>query len=58
MAAVTFLGSSGIRTPLQGHREAIEQRIVLRLVYAHRRVTKILEITGSLELLRDGTFPD
>ena len=57
MAAVTFLDSSGIRILLQVHREAAEQQVVLRVVNAHQRVTKILEITGLLELMQDGAFP-
>jgi anti-anti-sigma factor len=58
MAAVTFLDSSGIRTLLQAHREAADQQVVLRVVNAHQRVAKVLEITGLLELLQDGTIPD
>jgi anti-sigma B factor antagonist len=54
MAAVTFLNSSGIRTPLQAQREAAEQGVVLRVVGAHRRVARVLGITGILHLLQDG----
>ena len=57
MAAVTFLDSSGIRTLLQVHREAAAQDTVLRVVNAHRRVMKTLEITGLLALMQDGAFP-
>jgi anti-anti-sigma factor len=58
MAAVTFLDSSGIRTLLHAHREAAEQQVVLRVVNAHRRVAKVLDLTGLLELLQDGTIAD
>ena len=57
MAAVAFLDSSGIRMLLQVHREAAEQGIVLRVVNAHQRVTRILDLTGLLELMQDGAFP-
>lgn len=57
MAAVTFLDSSGIRMLLQVHREAAAQDTVLRVVNAHQRVTKILDLTGLLELMHDGAFP-
>jgi hypothetical protein len=39
-------------------REAAEQGIVLRVVNAHRRVAKVLDVTGLLELLQDGALPD
>ena len=58
MAAVTFLDSWGIRMLLRAHREAAEQQVVLRVVNAHRRVMKVLEVTGLLALLQDGAFPD
>ena len=58
MAAVTFMDSSGIRTLLQAHREAAEQQVVLRVVNAHHRVAKVLDITGLLELMQDGTILD
>jgi anti-anti-sigma factor len=53
MAAVTFLDSSGIRTLLQAQHEAAEQRVVLRVVNAHCRVARVLDITGVLHLLQD-----
>lgn len=58
MAAVTFLGSSGIHMLLRARREAAEREILLRVVNAHRRVVKVLDLTGLLDLLQDGTFPD
>lgn len=57
MASVTFLDSSGIRTLLQAQSEAAEQGAVLRVVNAHRRVTKVLDLTGVLQLLQDGNYP-
>lgn len=58
LAAVTFLDSSGIRTLLQAQNEAAEQRVVLRVVNAHPRVVQVLDLTGLLEMLQDGTLPD
>jgi hypothetical protein len=39
MAAMTLLDSSGFRTVLHAHREAVEQQVELR-------VAKVLDITG------------
>jgi anti-sigma B factor antagonist len=58
MAAVTFLDSCGIHMLLRAHQEAAEQQIALRVVNAHRRVVKVLQITGLLEFLQDNAFPD
>ena len=58
MAAVTFLDSSGIEMLLHVRSEAAGQGIRLCVVNAHRRVTRALTITGLLDLLQDGNFPD
>ncbi len=54
LAEVTFLDSTGIRTLLFAQRDAAEQGVLLRVVDAHHRVVRVLEITGALETLRDG----
>ncbi|BEL12992.1 anti-sigma factor antagonist BldG [Actinoplanes sichuanensis] len=54
LAEVTFLDSTGIRTLLFAQRDAAEQGVLLRVVDAHHRVLRVLEITGALETLRDG----
>ena len=58
MAAVTFMDSAGIRMLLRTRREVVEQQAELRVVNAHRRVIRILDLTGLLELFQDSTIPD
>ena len=54
LAEVTFLDSTGIRTLLLAQRDAADHGVVLRVVDAHHRVVRVLELTGALETLRDG----
>ncbi len=54
MAAVTFLDSSGIRTLLHAQEAAAEQKVVLRVVKAHRRGRTGPRPHRRVALLQDG----
>ena len=56
LVEVTFLDSTGIRTLLFAHRDAGEQGVLLRVDPGHG-VMRVLELTGVLEVLRDGPAP-
>jgi anti-sigma B factor antagonist len=55
---VTFLDSSGIRTLLNGHTGAGERGVAFRVVNPRDIVRRVLDITGVLDMLTDGTWPD
>jgi anti-anti-sigma factor len=55
---VTFLDSSGIRTLLNGHTGAGERGVAFRVVNPTDIVRRVLDITGVLDMLTDGTWPD
>jgi anti-anti-sigma factor len=50
MERVTFLDSSGLRSLLTCHQQALEQGVLLRISRAHDMVYQVLAITDLLEL--------
>lgn len=57
LAEVTFCDSSGIRALLFAQRDAAAQGVIVRVDAVHQRVVRVLELTGVVELLRDGPTP-
>ena len=51
------LDSSGIRSVLYAQHDAAAQAVVLCIVSAHRRVTKMLATTGVLQLMQNVALP-
>jgi anti-anti-sigma factor len=55
MAEVTFLDSTGIGALLQIKHAAADHDVALGLVDPHPRVVRVLQLTGLLDVLQDGT---
>ncbi|MDW5322414.1 STAS domain-containing protein [Plantactinospora sp. KLBMP9567] len=55
LAGVTFLDSSGIATLVHAYNRATKQDAGLNVVNCRRNVRRVLELTGLLSVMSDGT---